>query len=150
MMAPAPSICLFCRIASGAVPSHTVFETPRLRAFLDIHPIRPGHTQIIPKEHHAVFDEMPADLLCEIATAAQRVARVLKAMYGVKRVGFAFTGTDIAHVHAHVVPMVATDDLTSRRYIVEEQVTYALPPSPSDADFADTARRIREGLADAG
>lgn len=140
------STCLFCRIAARRMPAHIVHETGHVVAFLDIAPIRPGHTQIIPKEHHSCFDDLPADLLAEMAATGQRVARALKAIYGVRRVGFAFTGTDVAHAHAHVVPLVEFDDLTSRRYIAEETVTYRNPPRPSDEAMAETAERIREAL----
>lgn len=138
--------CLFCRIAARQIPAHIVCETDRVIAFLDIAPIRPGHTQVIPKEHHPCFDALPEALLAEVAATGQRVARALKAIYGVERVGFAFTGTDVAHAHAHVVPLVAADDLTSRRYIVEEAVTYRSPPCPAGDVMAQTARRIREKL----
>lgn len=139
--------CLFCRIAAGEIPATKVHESDRLVAFLDIHPIRPGHVLIIPRAHHDVFDQLPADLMAEITGLGQSIARAQKALYGVERVGFAFTGTDVAHVHAHVVPMVARDDLTSRRYIAEEVVTYALPPSPAPEALAETARQLREGIA---
>ncbi|TKT79029.1 HIT family protein [Aquamicrobium sp. LC103] len=138
--------CIFCKIASGEVSSNMVFETASIVAFLDINPIRPGHTQIVPREHHTCFDELPGDLLSEIAVVGQKIARAHKRIYGVERVGFAFTGTDVPHVHAHVVPMVASDDLTSRRYIAEETVTYRIPPRPTNDEFATTADRIRECL----
>ncbi|WP_133769409.1 HIT family protein [Enterovirga rhinocerotis] len=144
---PAPD-CIFCRIAAKTIPAEIVFENERLVAFLDIAPIRPGHVQIVPKDHHATFDDLPPDLLAEIGALAQRIAKGLKAIYGVERVGFAFTGTDIAHAHGHVVPLVAKDDLTSRRYIAEEIVTYRNPPRPSADDVAATGERIRAALAE--
>lgn len=136
------SECLFCKIASKTVPAHIVYETDRIVAFLDINPIRPGHTQIAPKAHFAYFDDLPPDLLFEIASTGQVIARALKAIYRVQRVGFAFTGTDIPHVHGHIVPLVAPDDLTSRRYIVEDTVTYRNPPRPTHEEFMATAREI--------
>src|SRR5690606_35751660 len=139
--------CPFCRIASGTLPAHIVYETERLVAFLDIAPIRPGHTQIIPKEHHVSFEQTPAELLAEITLAGQEIARALKDIYRVERVGFAFLGTDVAHTHAHLVPLVSPDDLTSRRFIVEEKVTYRRPPCPPHEEMAATVERIRAALA---
>ena len=55
--------CLFCAIARGEIPAHRVCETDELVAFLDIHPVRPGHTLIIPRDHHAYFDDLPPTLM---------------------------------------------------------------------------------------
>jgi histidine triad (HIT) family protein len=138
--------CIFCGIAAKTVPAAIVAETERLVAFLDIQPIRPGHVQIVPRQHYAYFDELPPDLLSELMALAQRLSRALKSIFGVERVGFAFTGTDIAHVHGHVVPLVAPDDLTSRRYIAEEVVTYRNPPRPPAAEMAAMAAQVRRSL----
>lgn len=139
--------CLFCEIAAGRIPAHRVAETENLVAFLDIAPVRPGHVQIVPRTHHAYFDDLPAELAAEIVQLGQRVAKALKAIYGVKRVAFMFTGNDLAHAHAHLIPMVRSDDVTSRRYIAEEIVTYRDPPRPPQEEQADTASRIRLELA---
>ena len=139
--------CLFCRIAAHDLPARIVAETGTLVAFLDIHPIRPGHVLIVPREHFAYFDDLPRELLAEMAALGQQLARAMKEVYGVARVGFAFTGTDVPHVHAHVVPLVRADDLTSRRYIVEETVTYRLPETPPADEFGATLTRLRDALA---
>lgn len=138
--------CLFCRIGAGALPSHPVHESENLYAFLDINPIRPGHIQIIPRVHYPYFDDLPAALAAEIVTLGQDLARRLKALYGVARVGFLFTGGDVPHAHAHVVPLVAATDITSRQYIAEEKLTFRATPRASPADLAETARRIH-GMA---
>jgi len=138
--------CIFCLIAAGTVPSHRVYEDDSVVAFLDIAPIRLGHVQIIPKRHHICFDDLPIDLISQITTLAQRIAKVHKLIFKVSRVGFAFTGHDIAHAHAHVVPLFGPDDITSRRYIVEEVVTYRNPPRPSEAEMAKVADDLRAGM----
>lgn len=147
MTPPLDDGCLFCRIARGEVPSHAVHADEKLHAFLDIRPIRPGHVQIVPREHHAWFDDLPADLAADIVHLGQRLAGALKRIYGVRRVGFLFTGGDVPHVHAHVVPLVAGTDITSRRYIAEEDLTFRDMPRVPDAELAATASRIREELA---
>ncbi|CAM5768965.1 HIT family protein [Bosea minatitlanensis] len=138
--------CLFCGIAAGRIRSHRVAETENLVAFLDIAPVRPGHVQIVPRAHYPYFDELPPELAAEIVQLGQRVAKALKAIYGVGRVAFLFTGNDVAHAHAHLIPMVSSDDVTSRRYIAEEVVTYRAMPRPPAAEQAETAARIRAEL----
>jgi histidine triad (HIT) family protein len=139
--------CLFCRIAVGDVPAHIVHESDRIVAFLDINPIRPGHVQIIPRMHYPYFEDMPADLAGEIVALGQAIATALKAIHGVKRVGFLFTGGDIPHAHAHVVPLVAHDDITSRRYIAEQKVTNRATSRASEEDLAVVADAIRAILS---
>jgi histidine triad (HIT) family protein len=139
--------CLFCRIGQREVAAHIVYEDERLIAFLDRGPIRPGHTQIMPREHFAYFDEAPAELLAGIVTVGQQLARAMKQTLRVPRVAFLFTGGDIAHVHAHAVPIHEETDITSRRYIVEDNVTFRCLPSPTDRELARTATDRRRAMA---
>ena len=112
------SDCVFCGIASGSISAVKIHEDADVLAFLDLGPIRPGHTQIIPRIHVATFELLPAPLAARILSVGQQLARRMKEVYGVERVAFLFTGGDVAHVHAHVVPMVEKTDITSARYIV--------------------------------
>jgi len=139
--------CLFCAIASGGAPSHRVCETDEVVAFLDIHPVRPGHTLVIPRAHHAYFDDLPAQVAAEMLALGQRLARGMKVRYGAPRVGFAFTGIDVPHAHAHVIPMMDATDLTSRRYIAEENLTFRLTPRMDDGELASMAAVMRAELA---
>jgi histidine triad (HIT) family protein len=139
--------CLFCRIAGGIIPAHLVHESPRLVAFLDIHPIRPGHVLIVPREHFPYFDALPPEVAQEVLHLGQKLAPILRAQCEVERVGFMFTGTDIPHAHAHVVPLVAPTDITSRRYIAEEQLTFGTAPRVPDPELAATAASLKAALA---
>jgi histidine triad (HIT) family protein len=139
--------CLLCRISQREVAAHIVYEDERLLAFLDRGPIRPGHTQIVPREHFPYFDDAPADLLAAVVTVGQTLARAMKRTLHVPRVAFVFTGGDIAHVHAHAVPIHEQTDITSRRYIVEPTVTFRSLPCASDRDLARTASDLRRALA---
>jgi histidine triad (HIT) family protein len=110
--------CVFCRIARGEVPAVVLHEEDDVVAFLDIAPIRPEHTQIVPRSHVPAFEELPPAAAARILALAQQLARRMKAVYRVDRVAFLFTGGDVPHVHAHVVPMHQKTDITSARYIV--------------------------------
>jgi histidine triad (HIT) family protein len=138
--------CLFCRIGAKALPSHVVHESDRVLGFLDIHPIRRGHVIVIPKAHYAYFDDLPPDLAAEILGVARELAPILRRRYDAKRVGFMFTGTDVAHAHAHVVPMVEPTDVTSRRYIAEEELTFGQAPRMPDDELAAVAADISAAL----
>jgi len=140
------SECLFCKFARGDIRPHVVHEDDRLLAFLDIGPIRRGHVQIIPRAHYDYFEMLPEDLAADILALGQKIARVQKRLYGVPRVAFLFSGGDIAHAHAHLVPMVEGTDITSRRYIREETLSFAAIPSPPPAELAEVALEIRGAL----
>jgi histidine triad (HIT) family protein len=138
--------CLFCRIAAGSIPAHIVHEDELVVAFLDIGPIRPGHTQIIPRKHFDYFEDLPDDIASRVLQIGQRLAKSMKALYRVERVGFLFTGGDIAHAHAHVVPMHAPTDITSRRYITNGEVNFAALPCPEADEMRTVAEQLRDAL----
>lgn len=146
MSAAVDQTCLFCRIGAGEISSHRVYESSRVLAFLDIHPIRDGHVQIIPRQHYAYFDDLPPDVVSEIFHVAQRLAPILRRTYGVPRVALFFTGVDIAHAHAHVVPMLEATDVTSTRYIVETPLTFRQAPLAQADDLARVAQALTRSL----
>jgi histidine triad (HIT) family protein len=137
--------CPFCRIAAGELDAVVVYEDAEVVAFLDVGPIRPGHTQIIPRRHVETFERLPPALASRIVTLAQQLARRMKAVYAVERVALLFTGGDVPHAHAHVVPMHAKTDITSARYIVEPG-ELRMSAEHLRADRA-TLLRVREELA---
>jgi histidine triad (HIT) family protein len=138
--------CIFCRIANGEIPSIRLYEDDRVVAFLDIRPIREGHLLILPKAHFEYFDDLPEDLAAHVMRLAQRLARAMKKIYGVARVGFLYTGTDVAHAHAHVVPLVEATDFTSRRYIAEENLTFRPAEMVSPDVLKQVAGKLRAAL----
>jgi histidine triad (HIT) family protein len=144
------SDCLLCRIAAHDVSAHVLHEDDRLFAFLDIFPIRPGHALIMPKQHFPYFDDMPADLAASILALGQKLAAAMKRIYGVPRVSFLFTGGDVPHAHAHLVPMHEKTDITSRRYIAEEQLTFRDTPRAPERELRDTAALLMAALKAGG
>lgn len=140
--------CLFCRIVAGEIPSTRVYEDERILAFLDIRPIREGHVQIVPKQHYDYYEDMPADLAAAIVALGQKLGKAAKKIYGVKRVGFMFTGGDVSHAHAHVVPMVRGTDITSRRYIAEEKLTFRELELSAPDQLQEVAGKLKAALAD--
>jgi histidine triad (HIT) family protein len=112
------SECIVCRIGAHDVDAVILYEDDDIMAFLDRAPIRPVHTQIITKIHVATFEELPEDFAARALTLGQALARRMKTAYAVDRVAFLFTGGDVPHVHAHVVPMHQTTDITSAQYLI--------------------------------
>lgn len=142
----APADCLFCRIVAGTLPAAIVAESPGALAFLDLHPIRPGHTLVIPRTHRVWFDDLAPDEAAAVMGLAGRVARGLRAMAGVERVALFFTGIHVPHAHAHVVPMHHVHDVTSAAYMADGPEGYTVPPRLDPAEMAATAARLRAAI----
>jgi histidine triad (HIT) family protein len=138
--------CVFCRIARGEIQSELFYQDPEVIGLMDICPIRPGHAQLIPREHYDYFEDLPDAIACRIIRLGQRLSRILKALYGVPRVAFLFSGGDHAHAHAHVVPMHEKTDITSRRYIAEETLTFRSVARAPSEELAAIAAELRVRL----
>lgn len=137
-----PDDCLFCRIARGELPAHVVHEDDEIMAFLDLHPIRPGHALVIPRAHHVWFEDLPPALAARIMGCSQVLARRLKRIQGVERVAMFFTGIHVPHAHAHVVPMHEVHDVTSQAYLSEGLPGFSPPPRLPDEEMAAIAREL--------
>lgn len=105
---------IFSRIIKGEIPSCKVAEDDRYYAFLDINPIKKGHTLVIPKlpepEADYIFD-LEDDLLAGLMVFAKKVAVGIKAATGCKRVGVAVLGMEVNHVHVHLIPLDSEKDM---------------------------------------
>ena len=138
--------CVFCQVARREVRSEIIYQDAEVIGLMDICPIRPGHTQIISREHFDYFDDLPDVIACRIIHLGQRLARTLKKLYGVPRVAFLFSGGDHAHAHAHVIPMHQKTDITSRCYIVEETLTFRSVARAPSKELAAIAAQLRSVL----
>jgi len=137
--------CAFCEIARDPSQVAVVYQDTELLAFLDRMPIREGHTMVIPRAHYDYLDDMPAELAARAMILAQRIARVMKPLYGVERVGFVATGGDLPHAHMHIVPMHEKTDITSACYMAEPPVFAEQPLAPK-AVLDPVAARLATAL----
>ena len=96
--------CIFCRIGSGEIPVDTVAEDELLRAFLDAHPQAPTHLLVIPKQHYAHVEEVPAELLGHLLHTAARLgkSRLTEGHRIVINTGDD-GGQTVHHLHLHVL-----------------------------------------------
>lgn len=128
-----PSI--FTRIVAREIPAQIVHEDSDFLAFLDIRPIREGHTLVISKaEVPDVFD-LPDPLLEGLLLFARPVARAIQQVTQATRVGMVVIGLEVPHAHVHLVPIDGVNDIDFRR---------ASPAT--DEQLAATADRIRAAL----
>lgn len=102
---------LFTRIVNGEIPCHKVAEDDRFLAFLDINPLREGHTLVIPKIEVDRFFDLPTDILAGILPFAQDVARRIEAVVPCNRVGLTVIGLEVPHAHVHLIPIDQMADM---------------------------------------
>ena len=107
---------IFTRIAQGEIPSYKVAENEDYYAFLDISPLAPGHTLVIPKkvEDDYIF-HLDEPVYAGLWAFARQVATALKAAVPCKRVGVAVLGMEVPHTHIHLVPLQSEGDLDFRK-----------------------------------
>ena len=97
---------IFSKIIKGEIPSHKIYEDDDVFAFLDIRPITPGHTLVVPKKQvEFVWDLSPEDY-AKLAAAVQKIALHLRETLGVPYVGEQIIGVDVPHAHVHLIPFV--------------------------------------------
>ncbi|MBR0136000.1 MAG: histidine triad nucleotide-binding protein [Clostridia bacterium] len=98
--------CLFCRIASGEIPSNKVYEDEKVLAFRDIDPQAPVHVLLIPKQHFSDILEADGETIAYMHSVVKLIAKNL----GIDESGFRLvvnTGEDgmqsVKHLHMHIL-----------------------------------------------
>lgn len=102
---------IFSRIAAGEIPSYKVAEDENYYAFLDINPVQPGHTLVIPKREVDYIYDLPDDELAGLHLFAKRVAVAMRKALGCKKVGVAVIGLEVPHAHIHLIPINSEGDM---------------------------------------
>jgi histidine triad (HIT) family protein len=125
---------IFTRIIRGEIPSYKVAEDEQYFAFLDINPLRTGHTLVVPKtETDYVFD-LNDSQLSGLMLFSKKIAKAIKEAFPCNRVGVAVLGLEVPHAHIHLVPMDKMDDINFKNP--------KLKFTPEE--FNDIARKISE------
>ncbi len=96
---------IFSRIIKGDIPSYTIAEDDRFFAFLDIRPVRPGHTLVIPKVETDYLFDLDDDYLSGILTFARPIAKAIDQATGCIRTGIVVEGLEVPHAHIHLIPI---------------------------------------------
>lgn len=102
---------LFTRIVQGEIPCHKVAENDEFLAFLDIMPLRKGHTLIIPKEEIDYIFDIEDDKLGRMMAFAKQVAKGIKAEFPCRKVGVTVIGLEVPHAHIHLIPINGIADM---------------------------------------
>ncbi|MBI5906610.1 HIT domain-containing protein [Candidatus Saccharibacteria bacterium] len=106
---------IFTKIIKGEIPCHKVYEDDKSLAFLDIFPIVPGHVLVVSKKQVEYLWDLPDEDYQAVMAACKKVANRLREVLKVKYVGVKVVGTDVPHVHIHLVPFNHAKEYYKRR-----------------------------------
>lgn len=108
--------CIFCKIVDGILPSVKIYEDSETIAFLNNHPIHPGHALVIPKDHFENVYTVPAELWARMNLTAQKVAIAIREGVDADGINIVVNnespaGQDVFHSHIHIIPRHNDDGL---------------------------------------
>ncbi len=119
--------CVFCKIINKEIPAYIVYEDDDFLAFLDVRPLNPGHTLVVPKKHYRwVWDVKNIGKYYEIVA---KIARAVKKALETDHVVSLVFGEEVSHAHVWLVPRYDDDghggviDLENIKNINEEEMT---------------------------
>ncbi len=102
---------IFTKIVSGEIPCFKIAEDDNFLAFLDINPLKDGHTLVIPKiEIDYIFDMDDAGLAAMIVFA-KKIAKAIEKSVTCKRIGVTIIGLEVPHAHIHLIPIESVSDI---------------------------------------
>jgi diadenosine tetraphosphate (Ap4A) HIT family hydrolase len=107
--------CIFCKIVAGSAPAHRVYEDEHFLAFLDIYPVRPGHTLVIPRQHGQFLSDFEPSQSGELFALGQRLGGAIRrSPIPCEDINFVLNdgpaaNQTVPHVHLHLVPRTRKD-----------------------------------------
>lgn len=125
-----PSI--FTRIIKGEIPSYMIAEDENFFAFLDINPLKEGHTLVVPRKEVDYFFDLEKDLLAEMMVFSQKVALAIEKVVPCNRIGVVVLGLEVPHAHIHLIPIDSEADVRFSNPRVEL----------TEEEFRDLAEKI--------
>lgn len=127
---------IFTKIINGEIPAYKIAENEKFFAFLDIFPLKKGHTLVIPKQEVDYIFDLEDDLLQEYMLFAKKVSSAIEKAIPCKRIGMAVIGLEVPHAHIHLVPLDELGD-----------INFSNPKLKFSAEeFKDTASIISQNI----
>lgn len=119
---------IFSKIIRGEIPSFKIAEDEKFFAFLDIFPLRPGHTLVIPKVEVDNLFDLDEAYLSQMLVFARPIAKAIEKAFPCNRCGISVIGIEVPHAHMHLIPVNSANDLNftqSKPKATEEQLRAA-------------------------
>ncbi|HBS87011.1 MAG: HIT family hydrolase [Bacteroidetes bacterium GWF2_38_335] len=127
---------IFTKIIKGEIPCYKISENEKFFAFLDINPLMPGHTLIVPKVETDRYFDLPDTTLAEMTVFSKKIAKAIEKVVPCDRVGVVVLGLEVPHAHVHLIPLNSMDD-----------INFARPKLKlSNEEFSAIAEKIRNEI----
>ena len=101
-----PSI--FTKIIRGEIPCHKILEDEKYFSFLEIRPLKPGHTLVIPKKETDYFFDLNDTEMAGLMSFSKKVAAAVKKAAACEKVAVVVYGLAVRHAHVHLIPVDGT------------------------------------------
>ena len=129
--------CIFCKIAGGEIPSHTLYEDGKFKVILDVAPATRGHALIIPKRHYANLYELPEDMAADVIRLAKKMMEKMTDKlncdgFNLIQNNGEIAGQTVFHFHMHLIP----------RYHNDGEILKYTTISPSREELEETVVQI--------
>ena len=102
---------IFTKIIKGEIPCHKIAEDDRFIAFLDVFPVKKGHTLVVPKAQIDYLFDLDDSLLSDLMIFAKKVAQKMERAISCERIGIAVIGLEVPHAHIHLIPLDTVEDI---------------------------------------
>ncbi len=106
---------VFSRIIAGEIPCHKITESEHYFAFLDVMPLAPGHTLVVPKKEIDYLFNLDEELLSGILIFSKKIAQAIEKVIPCERIGLSVIGLEVPHAHIHLIPLRTMDDINFSR-----------------------------------
>ena len=102
---------IFSKIIKGEIPCYKIAENEHYFAFLDINPLRAGHTLVVPKTEIDYIFDLDDNYLAGMIIFSKKIAAAIRSVIPCNRIGIAILGLEVPHAHIHLVPMDSMEDI---------------------------------------
>lgn len=106
---------IFTKIINGEIPCYKIAEDENFFSFLDISPLKKGHTLVIPKKEVDYINDLDEETYQGLWAFAKRVSAALEATVPCKRIGIAVIGLEVPHAHVHLLPLDEIGDIDFKK-----------------------------------
>lgn len=102
---------IFSKIINGEIPSYKIAENEEFLAFLDINPLKAGHTLVVPKKETDYIFDLEDVSLCGMMLFSKKIASAIKSAFPCNRIAVVILGLEVPHAHIHLIPMDTMEDI---------------------------------------
>jgi len=127
---------IFSKIINGEIPCYKIAEDDRYFAFLDINPLKEGHTLVIPKKNTNYIFDIEDEEYQGLFLFAKKISKAIKENFPCEKIGIAVIGIEVPHAHIHLVPINCVSDMDFKK----EKIKL------TDSEFKEISKKITKSL----